>query len=210
MAEQPQETPETPEALAHSALLIVDVQNDFCPGGSLAVAGGDAVVAPLNAAAAHLAAAGRPVFASRDWHPRATRHFAEAGGPWPVHCVQGTSGAAFHPKLQLPSGTTVISKGTDLADDGYSAFEGHDDHGRPLPALLRDAGIDHLYVGGLATDYCVRASALSALQEGLRVTVLEDAIAPVDLTPGDGQRAVGEMKAAGAAFITTDAVLGRS
>jgi nicotinamidase/pyrazinamidase len=183
-----------------SALLIVDVQNDFCPGGSLAVAHGDAVVAPLSAAAARMAAAGRPVFASRDWHPAHTAHFQEMGGPWPPHCVQDTPGAAFHPGLRLPGGTVVISKGTDAADDGYSAFEGHDATGQPLAALLRDAGVDHLYVGGLATDYCVRASVLSALAAGLRVTVLDDAIAAVEVQPGDGERALAEMRAAGAEF----------
>jgi nicotinamidase/pyrazinamidase len=190
-------------ALAHSALLVVDVQNDFCPGGSLAVPHGDAVVAPLNAMAAALAAAGRPVFASRDWHPPQTTHFKEMGGPWPVHCVRETPGAAFHPALRLPPATTIISKGTDAADDGYSAFEGRDEAGLPLARRLRDAGVDHLYVGGLATDYCVRASVLSALAEGLRVTVLQDAIAAVEVRPGDGERAIAEMRAAGAAFAPT-------
>src|SRR5205823_2672554 len=129
-------------ALGHSALLVVDVQNDFCPGGALAVAEGDKVVPPLNAVAARLAAAGRPVFASRDWHPRNTRHFKEQGGPWPAHCVQGTPGAAFHPDLRLPQDAVIISKGTDVADDGYSAFEGHDAQGRLLATDLQNGGVE--------------------------------------------------------------------
>ena len=193
---------------AQDALLIVDVQNDFCPGGSLAVAQGDGVIPPLNAVAAWMVAHGRPVFASRDWHPRETRHFSEQGGPWPVHCVQDTLGAAFHPDLRLPPGTTVVSKGTDRADDGYSAFEGRDAQGVALREDLRAAGVDHLYVGGLATDYCVRASVLAALGEGLRVTVLDDAIAAVEVQPGDGARAIAEMHEAGAEFQPSSALLG--
>ncbi len=189
-----------------SALLVVDVQNDFCPGGSLAVAHGDSVAGPLNAVAARLAGAGQPVYASRDWHPAHTRHFAELGGPWPVHCVADTPGAAFHPALRLPPGTVVVSKGTDTNDDGYSAFEGRDDAGHLLPDLLRQEGVEKLYVGGLATDYCVKASVLSALQVGLQVTVLSDAIAAVEVSPGDGDRAIAEMRAAGAQFAVADEV----
>ncbi len=191
---------QTRDSLAGSALLIVDVQNDFCPGGSLAVPEGDRVVAPLHDAAVAMAAAGRPVFASRDWHPAHTTHFQEWGGPWPVHCVAGTPGAALHPALQPPPGTTIISKGTDEADDGYSAFEGHDETNRTLAERLRESGVDHLYVGGLATDYCVKASVLSARQEGLQVTVLQDAIAAVEVQPGDGARAIAAMRDAGATF----------
>lgn len=188
---------------AETALLIVDVQNDFCPGGALAVNEGDQVIPPLNEAAAAVAQRGGLVLASRDWHPRQTKHFAEFGGKWPVHCVQGTEGAAFHPNLRLPEGTMIISKGTGTEDDGYSAFEGHTDSGETLDAVLRKHGIKRLLVGGLATDYCVRASALDALKHGYEVIVLTDAIRGVDLQPGDSERALQEMQSAGAHLMTT-------
>ncbi len=188
---------------AETALLIVDVQNDFCPGGALAVNEGDQVIPPLNEAATAVAQRGGLVLASRDWHPRQTKHFAEFGGKWPVHCVQGTEGAAFHPNLRLPEGTIIISKGTGTEDDGYSAFEGHTDTGETLDAVLREHGVKRLLVGGLATDYCVRASALDALKHGYEVIVLTDAIRGVDLQSGDSERALQEMQAAGARLMTT-------
>jgi nicotinamidase/pyrazinamidase len=186
------------------ALLIVDVQNDFCPGGALAVAAGDRVVAPLNHVATRFAERGRPVYASRDWHPPDTQHFKEFGGPWPVHCLAQSPGAAFHPGLTLPRDAIVITKGQDRRDHGYSAFEGTTGDGGTLADDLRGRGVDHLYVGGLATDYCVRQSVLDALKHGLRVTVLRDAIAGVDVTPGDADRAVEEMKTAGAEFAESE------
>ena len=188
------------------ALVIVDVQNDFCPGGTLAVAGGDRVAAPLARLAARCAAAGLPVFASRDWHPPDTAHFQDAGGPWPAHCVRDTPGAELHPDLVLPPEAVILSKGVDPQADGYSAFEARDEAGRDLVELLRAAGVDHLLVGGLATDYCVRATALAALARGLRVSLLTDAVAGVNVQPGDAQRAVREMVAAGAQLVTTDQV----
>ena len=188
------------------ALVIVDVQNDFCPGGTLAVAGGDRVAAPLARLAARCAAAGLPVFASRDWHPPDTAHFQDAGGPWPAHCVRDTPGAELHPDLVLPPEAVLLSKGVDPQADGYSAFEARDEAGRDLVELLRAAGVDHLLVGGLATDYCVRATALAALARGLRVSLLTDAVAGVNVQPGDAQRAVEEMVAAGAQLTTTDQV----
>lgn len=188
------------------ALVIVDVQNDFCPGGSLAVAGGDRVAAPLARLAARCAAAGLPVFASRDWHPPDTAHFQDAGGPWPVHCVRDTPGAELHPDLVLPPEAVILSKGVDPQADGYSAFEARDEAGRDLVELLRAAGVDHLLVGGLATDYCVRATALAALARGLRVSLLTDAVAGVNVQPGDADRAIEEMVAAGAQLTTTDQV----
>ena len=188
------------------ALVIVDVQNDFCPGGSLAVAGGDRVAAPLARLAARCAAAGLPVFASRDWHPPDTAHFQNAGGPWPVHCVRDTPGAELHPDLVLPPEAVILSKGVDPQADGYSAFEARDEAGRDLVELLRAAGVDHLLVGGLATDYCVRATVLAALARGLGVSLLTDAVAGVNVQPGDAQRAVREMVAAGAQLVTTDQV----
>jgi nicotinamidase/pyrazinamidase len=189
-----------------SALLIVDVQNDFCPGGALGVPGGDRVVEPLNRAAERFAEAGLPVFASRDWHPAVTRHFSQYGGTWPPHCVQGTPGADFHPGLRLPAGTMVISKGTAPDLDSYSAFEGVLEDGTTLASCLATLGIGHIYVGGLATDYCVRSSALDAVQAGLRVTVLTDGVAGVDLKPGDSALALEEMIRAGVQLATVDAI----
>ena len=186
----------TPEQ--DSALLIVDVQNDFLPGGALGVAQGEQVIAPLNALAAAFAAAGRPVIATRDWHPSETTHFQAHGGPWPVHCVAGTPGAEFHPSLRLPPSAVVVSKGMGRDEDAYSGFHARDDTGRSLVEILRGADVRHLYVGGLATDYCVQASALDAVEYGFRVTVLEDAVRAVDLEPGDGARAMERLRAAGA------------
>lgn len=187
----------------NTALLIVDVQNDFCPGGALAVNEGDQVIPPLNAVAEAIAARGGLVLASRDWHPTDTKHFAAFGGKWPVHCVQNTPGAAFHPALKLPEGTIVISKGTSREDDGYSAFEGRADDGRTLHEVLQAHGVQRLLVGGLATDYCVRASVLDALKHGYEVVVLTDAIRGVNLQPDDSERALQEMQAAGARLMTT-------
>lgn len=183
----------------NAALVLVDVQNDFCPGGALAVAGGDKVVPPLTLAAERFAAAGRPVFASRDWHPQQTSHFAAYGGPWPVHCVQGTSGAAFHRDLRLPAAAQILSKGDDPQRDDYSAATAHDDKGVTLVELLRASKTHEVLVGGLATDYCVKATVLDLLAAGFAVTLLLDAIAGVDLQPGDSERALVEMQNAGAA-----------
>src|SRR5262245_3317009 len=130
---------------AKTALLVVDVQNDFCPGGALAVAGGDAVVAPLNARIAELSAAGAPIYASRDWHPPITKHF-QPDGPWPAHCVANTGGAAFRADLRLPAHTMIITKGNDATDDGYSAFEGRTSAGTTLEDDLRSRGVTHLLV----------------------------------------------------------------
>ena len=183
---------------ARDALVVVDVQNDFCPGGALAVAEGDRVVAVLNRYAAAFAARGAPVFASRDWHPEQTRHFVAGGGPWPPHCLQGTPGARFHPDLRLPAGTVVVSKGMDPDEDAYSSFQARDEDGTDFATLLRRRGVRRLFVGGLATDYCVRATALDGLAAGFEVVVLEDAVRAVDVQPGDGERALTEMAAAGA------------
>ena len=187
------------------ALFVVDVQNDFCAGGALAVPDGDGVVEPINRLTARYAAAGLPVFASRDWHPAGSRHFADHGGPWPVHCVADTPGAAFHPGLRLPAGTRVVSKGQAPDTDGYSAFEGALPDGTPLGEALAAAGVGELVICGLATDYCVRASVLDAIRHGLRVEVVFDAVAAVDAAGGD--RAAAEMRDAGAVFTTVDAVL---
>jgi nicotinamidase/pyrazinamidase len=184
-------------ARQRAALLIVDVQNDFCPGGALAVHEGDQVVPVLNRYSARFRTLGLPIFASRDWHPRRSAHFAEFGGPWPVHCVQETPGAAFHPDLVLPDSANIISKGVDLEDDGYSGFEGIFPDGGTLEERLAHERIEHVYVGGLATDYCVRSSALDARKSGRRVTLLIDAVRGVEVHSGDSERALVEMTRAG-------------
>lgn len=185
-----------------AALLIVDAQNDFCPGGALPIRDGDRVIAPLNAAAQLFSAAALPVLASRDWHPPQTRHFRDFGGNWPTHCVAGTMGAEFHPDLRLPPGTVILSKGSDPTLDGYSAFEAISAAGQPLAELLTELGVQRLYLGGLATDYCVLATTLEARQSGLAVTVLTDAVAGVELAPGDVAAALARMQQAGAQFAS--------
>jgi len=189
------------------ALLIVDVQNDFCPGGALAVPGGDAVIPVLNRIAARAAALGFPVYASRDWHPEDSRHFRTHGGRWPPHCVAGTPGARLHANLDLPPGTLIVTKGVARDADGYTAFEGNIAGRGSLLADLRARGVNELIVGGLATDYCVRASALDARSRGFDVTVVADGIRAVDVEPGDGDRAIEEMKAAGIAIVPSAEVL---
>lgn len=179
------------------ALIVVDVQNDFCPGGTLAVPHGDEVVAPLNRLIDEFLDRGDPVYKSRDWHPRATKHFAAYGGTWPVHCVQNTRGAQFHSALRDDPRIKVISKG--MGDtDGYSAFDETE-----LGAELKKAGIQQLIVGGLATDYCVKNTVLDALGRGFKVKAIEDAMRPVELQPGDGERAIEEMRAAGAEIVSS-------
>jgi nicotinamidase/pyrazinamidase len=190
------------------ALLIVDVQNDFCPGGALAVREGDQVVPILRQLAARFAALGLPVYASRDWHPAESTHFAAQGGAWPVHCVQGTHGARLREDLLLPRSAMIVTKGQGLHDQGYSAIVG-DVAGRG--SLLEDLharGVNRLYVGGLATDYCVRYSVLDARRQRFAVTVLTDAIRAVDVNPGDGDRALAEMQAAGASLALSSSVFG--
>lgn len=188
----------------HSALLIVDVQKDFCPGGALPVSGGDQVVGLLNVCIEHALRHGAPVFASRDWHPNESSHFKGHGGPWPIHCVQHTPGAEFHPGLKLPADAVIISKGDSPADNGYSAFEGRDEHGHSLLSLLQEKGIRVLYVGGLATDYCVKATVVDARKQGFVVYVLSDATRPVNLRPDDEWDAVHAMMEVGANFINSD------
>jgi nicotinamidase/pyrazinamidase len=184
------------------ALLIVDVQNDFCPGGALAVPEGDQVVPVLNQYADRFASSGLPVFLSRDWHPPVTRHFKDQGGPWPPHCIADSAGAGFHPSLKLPSRATVLTKGTDPEDHGYSAFEAADPSGRGLNDVLKSSGVASLYVGGLATEYCVRASVMDGLKNGLDVVVLLDAVRGIDVESGDVARALDEMLRAGARTAT--------
>ena len=177
------------------ALIVVDVQNDFCPGGALGVAGGDEVVEPLNRLAGQFLARGDLVFKSRDWHPPVTPHFKAYGGTWPVHCVRGTRGAEFHPALTDDPRVRVVSKG-EGDEDNYSAFDGTD-----LAEELRREGVSEVWVGGLATDYCVKQTVLDAIREGFRAVAVEGAMRAVNLKPGDSERAVAEMRAAGAEII---------
>jgi nicotinamidase/pyrazinamidase len=184
-----------------AALLIVDVQNDFCPGGALAVAEGDRVALAINLYIERFAVTGAPIYASRDWHPAQTSHFKAYGGIWPVHCVQNTHGAEFHPALQLSPAATVVSKGMAPDADSYSGFDAVDQNGTPLAELLRAGGVEQIYVGGLATDYCVKQTVLDGLKRGFDVIVLLDAIRGVDLVPGDATRALEAMHLAGARTI---------
>lgn len=185
------------------ALLVVDVQNDFCPGGALAVPDGDRIIPRVNRTIELFERRRLPVLATRDWHPKITRHFKEFGGAWPPHCIQGTKGARFHPKLALPKDAVILSKGMDPDQDSYSGFQALNAQGRDLESVVRDLAIDELYLCGLATDYCVRATALDAVRRGLRIRVLEDVIRGVNLKPGDSKEAVQEMRSAGVPFLQT-------
>jgi nicotinamidase/pyrazinamidase len=182
-----------------NALVIVDVQNDFCPGGALGVQDGDRIVPVLNKYIEKFAQAGLPIFFTRDWHPPRTTHFITDGGSWPPHCVQGSHGAEFHPKLQLGSHTVVLSKGMAVDEDSYSGFDAIDSRGLSLGEVLRQSGINRVYLAGLATDYCVKHTALDGLKQGFQVVLLQDGIAGVNLQPKDSDRAVEAMLKAGVA-----------
>ena len=174
------------------ALLVVDVQNDFCPGGALAVNQGDQVIPVLNEWIASAVAEGVPVFASRDWHPENHISFRARGGPWPPHCIQGTVGAEFHRDLRLPASARIFSK-ADMADqDSYSAFGN-----AALSGELRRAGIRRLWIGGLTQDYCVRETSLDALRQGFEVHIIVDATRPVNVSPEDGPHALDDVRQAG-------------
>ncbi|HWF26705.1 MAG TPA: nicotinamidase [Solirubrobacteraceae bacterium] len=173
------------------ALIVVDVQNDFCPGGALAVRGGDEILDEVN----RLAAQAPLVIATRDWHPSDHRSFAEQGGPWPVHCVRDTPGAQLHPGL-LTRIDATIDKGQTPEREGYSGFE----H-TALESLLRDHGVKTVDIVGLALDYCVKATALDARKAGFDVVVHRDATRAVNVAPGDDERAVEELRAAGVKVV---------
>jgi nicotinamidase/pyrazinamidase len=179
------------------ALIVVDVQVDFCPGGALPIERGDEVVPVLNHWMAAAERAGVPIYASRDWHPAGHLSFVESGGTWPPHCVQDSPGARFHPDLKLPGSTIVVTKGVRFDRDQYSAFDG-----TGLGADLRRRGVRRVWVGGLAQDVCVRATVLDARREGLEAIVIADATLPV--TRSDGERAIADMRQAGATFESTD------
>ncbi|MGH7826739.1 MAG: nicotinamidase [Candidatus Binatia bacterium] len=180
------------------ALIIIDVQNDFCPGGALAVTDGDQVVPALNRYIEKFRRSNLPIIATRDWHPEKTRHFKAYGGLWPPHCIQGTKGAQFNADLALPNDTVIVSAGMAPDEEGYSGFEGRDDKGAGLADLLRAYGVERIFVGGLATDYCVKHTVLDGLKRGFKVVLLEDAVRGVNLKPDDSERAIQEMIRAGA------------
>lgn len=184
------------------ALLVVDVQNDFLPGGALGITGGDVIVAPVNRMLAAWRKRGLPVFLSRDWHPAGHCSFSARGGPWPEHCVAGTRGAEFAAALAIAPDDVVISKATRADRDAYSALDG-----TPLGQALRAFSVTRLFIAGLATDYCVRATGRDARAAGLDVVVLKDAVCAVDVQPGDGERALAELIAEGCELSSTAATL---
>ena len=181
------------------ALVAVDVQNDFCPGGALGVNGGDRIVPIIN----RLIPCFHHVVFTRDWHP--LDHLSFDPQPefidksWPPHCIAGTSGARFHPDLQIPDRALIVSKGTDPGREAYSGFQGTD-----LKRELEKRGVNRLFLVGLATDYCVRSTALDALSEGFEVIVLEDAVRGVDVPPGSADAALDEMRIRGVSILSSD------
>lgn len=193
------------------ALIIVDVQRDFCPGGLLAVTGGDEVVAPLN----HLIEKVREkvrwiIVFSKDWHPADTSHFKDFGGQWPVHCVRGMSGARFHRELMIPDSAIIVYKGTGNGENAYSAFDGFDMYDRYLAGILDECSVDEVYVGGLATDYCVKATTIGAAEakeengeKRFKTFLLADCCRAVNINPDDGENAIKEMRDAGATIINS-------
>ena len=186
------------------ALLVVDVQRDFCPGGALAVRDGDRVVPDLNRVIAVSRKAGVPIFFTRDWHPPNHTSFKKQGGIWPPHCVQGTKGADFHPDLVIPASTTIISKGDKPKQEAYSGFQGTD-----LAKRLKALGVREVVIGGLTTDYCVKESSLDAIHEGFAVNVIKDCVKAVNVKPGDGTRALRAVEKEGAKLVTSAAAIKR-
>ena len=191
---------------ARTALVVVDLQNDFAdPSGSLAVAGAEAIIPAVNAEVRAASAAGAFVVATQDWHPESTPHFAKDGGIWPVHCVGGTWGAELHPAFELPPDAPRIRKGMN-GEDGYCAFYMRDpvtgeEIATELIQMLRERGIERVLVCGLATDYCVRETAIDSIGLGYETSLLADAVAAVNLQPDDGEKALGEMTEAGVTLV---------
>jgi len=184
--------------LAHPALVVIDVQRDFCPGGSLAVKRGDAVVPRINRVTNAFEKAGFPVFFTRDWHPPDHCSFWSQGGPWPPHCVMETLGAEFHPDLKVPPRSTVVSKASKRDSDAYSAFQGTD-----LAEQLKRGGVDEVFLGGLATDYCVKESCFDAIANGFITVVMTDCVKGVNLRRSDSTRALHAMASRGAHLRTS-------
>jgi nicotinamidase/pyrazinamidase len=184
-------------------LIVVDVQNDFLPGGALGVKEGDKVIGPVNRAVKLFLKKNLPVFYSRDWHPIDHCSFQSNGGPWPPHCVQDTKGAAFASELIMQKDPSIFSKGTSAETEEYSAFHAADHEGRPMYRVMSQLGVKRAFIGGLATDYCVLNTALDLLKAGFKVVVLTDACRAVDVAPDDGEKALVKMIAEGAIIITT-------
>lgn len=184
------------------ALIVVDVQNDFCPGGALAVKDGDSIIWPINRLIESFTAAGLPIIFTRDWHPAEHCSFLESGGSWPAHCVADTEGAAFHEDLLIPGSAFIISKADKTEKDAYSGF----DETR-LNEKLKNFGSDELVIAGLATDYCIKDTVLDALSLGYRTTIASECIKAVNIKPGDEKDAVNLMKEKGAAFKTCDSII---
>lgn len=183
------------------ALLIVDMQNDFCPGGALAVKGGNEIVPVINNYIKYFSAGRHLVVFTRDWHTPDHCSFKQQGGIWPAHCVAGTAGAAFHPELYIPDEALIISKAASAEKDAYSGFEGTSPDGETLDEVLKKKDVKELTVCGLATDYCVKSTVLDALKNGYTVKLLIDGVSAVEVKPGDGDEALAEMKKAGAEII---------
>lgn len=188
----------------NTALLVVDVQRDFCPGGALAVEEGDRVVEPANRLIDLFSGNGWPIFFTRDWHPENHCSFQDRGGPWPPHCIIDTPGAAFHPDLRIPANAVIISKATTLEKDAYSGFEGTD-----LNERLKRLGVQSVIIAGLTADYCVKTTALDAHRLGFKVCVAIDAIRAVNVHPEDGRLAIMAMQVRGIDFVESAEVIKR-
>ncbi len=187
--------------LSRAALLVVDVQNDFCPGGALGVKHGDRIIPRINEYIKLFRNRREPVILSRDWHPEETSHFLKYGGIWPRHCVRRTKGARFHSGLRFPRKTIIVSKGMEADADSYSAFNARDKEGHTLGGLLRTLRVKRLFICGLATDYCVKYSVLDSRSDKFETFVLSDAVKGVDLNKGDSAAALEEMQKKGAVLI---------
>ncbi|MGD0336798.1 MAG: bifunctional nicotinamidase/pyrazinamidase [Candidatus Omnitrophota bacterium] len=187
---------------AKRALLVVDMQNDFCPNGALAIPEGDKIVPAINKYVRIFSRKKLPILATRDWHPPRTKHFRDFGGVWPAHCIQNSFGAQFHPGLKLPKEAILLYKGMDPEKDSYSAFHAQDMRGLSLLKLLDLHGVKELYIAGLATDYCVKFTTLDAMKQGFKVRILMDAVKGVNLKPNDVEGALKIMLKKGAKKLT--------
>lgn len=184
------------------ALVVVDIQSDFCPGGALAVAHGDEIIPKVNKLIRAFEGAGMPLYFTRDWHPRNHVSFKAYGGQWPAHCVQNTPGASFHPSLAVPSGAKVVDKGTLQTEDAYSGFQGTD-----LARNLRGLGVKQVYVAGLATDYCVKKTVIDGAAKGFETYVVADCVKGVNLKRADSATAMRAMLSKGARKTTSGRLL---
>jgi len=186
----------------NNALILNDIQNDFCPGGALAVPQGDKIVSVANQYIKIFLKKKYPIFACRDWHPRKTSHFKTYGGVWPVHCIRNTKGARFHPGLKVPRSAIAVYKGENPHADCYSAFDAIDRKKRSLKSLLEKFKVSEIFICGLATDYCIKSSVLDARKLGFSIYVLKDAIQGVNLKKDDSKKAIRQMMRQGAKLIT--------